>query len=237
MTLSGWSRFSVLRRMIVTSEPAGSFLEIGCGQGALGARLAGIFEYEAYEPDEASHRVALERIGSIGGARVVNSRLPDRPDRAFDYVGAFEVLEHIEDDLDALRRWIQWLRPGGTLVLSVPAWPERFGPSDEAVGHYRRYEPVEVSRLLRDGGYQLVDVAMYGFPWGYIGEAVRNRIVSRREPGSLDDRTAASGRWLQTPNRLGWAIRMASLPIRALQRVFSATQLGTGLIVLARRPT
>ena len=75
----------------------------------------------------------------------------------------------------------------------------------------------------------------YGFPVGYALESGRNLIAKRsRRGGSIVERTSASGRWLQPSNRMGWATQ-ATAPFRVLQRPFENTELGTGLVVLARR--
>ena len=218
------------------SEATASFLEVGCGQGALGARLSRVFNYVAYEPDVASFRVAEKRLRFAGSGRILNSFLPNSPDRQFDNVGAFEVLEHIEDDLEALRMWRGWIRPGGRLLLSVPAWPHRFGPGDEAVGHFRRYEPEQLKHVVGEAGYGEIEVVMYGFPLGYLLEATRDRIAGGRTNGPMDERTAASGRSMQPGIRLGALTRPATLPFRVVQRAFRATPIGTGLVLAARRP-
>ena len=108
------------------------------GQGGLAVRLASRFDYTGYEPDGESFRVAQRRLGGRG--MVINDFLPAEPDEVFDVVGAFEVLEHIEGDREALEAWRRWLTPGGQLMLSVPSHQDRFGPADLVVGHYRRYE-------------------------------------------------------------------------------------------------
>lgn len=110
-----------------------SVLEIGCGQGALGARLAGRARYLGVEPDGRSYQRAAQRVVPAGG-QVRNCTDDELPagERA-DLVCAFEVLEHLADDLAAVRRWLSRVRPGGHLLLSVPADPAAFGPSDVLV--------------------------------------------------------------------------------------------------------
>ena len=124
-------------------------LEVGCGQGAVGARIAARADYVGVEPDAQSCAVA--RSGSSpGAASVVHGTDADvEPGRTFDLVCAFEVLEHIEDDVGALRAWADPVGPGGHLLLSVPAGPERFGPMDELVGHFRRYDEEDLLAARR----------------------------------------------------------------------------------------
>ena len=102
------------------------------------------------------------------------------PGRTFDLVVALEVLEHIEDDHAAARDWVGRLRPGGSLVLSTPAYQRRYGPMDAMVGHYRRYEPAALATLLRAAGLDDVTVRHYGVPLAYAIEPVRNIVARRR---------------------------------------------------------
>ncbi len=145
-------------------------------------------------------------------------------------------MEHIEDDVAALAQWRARVRPGGWLLLSVPAGEDRFGPWDRRVGHYRRYDPLDMRTLLLSCGFVDPVVRVYGFPLGYVLEWSRN-IIARRgaSDGSMDDRTAASGRSLQLPEGAASFSELATYPFRLVQRGFADGRLGTGLVALARR--
>ncbi len=219
--------------------PAGltDVLEIGCGQGALGARLARRYRYLGLEPDEASSTVARRRIGAVGQGEVRNVTVDALGDERFDLVCAFEVLEHIEDDAAAVKEWASRLRSGGRLLLSVPAYQSRYGPADELVGHFRRYDPDALVALLTSCGFGEIEIRHYGFPLGYALEAGRNLIGRRRlaaaKTQSVAERTAGSGRLLQPSGALRGAVtRWGTAPFRAVQRAFPNT--GPGLVVLAR---
>ena len=66
---------------------------------------------------------------------------------------AFDVLEHLEDDMGALREWHRVLRPGGWLVLTVPAYQALWSAHDDLNGHRRRYRRRALQRLLSDTGF------------------------------------------------------------------------------------
>jgi SAM-dependent methyltransferase len=210
-------------------------LEIGAGQGSAGALLSRRFEYVGLEPDEASFRTARERIGSAG--LVLNETAETyEPLEPFDVVCAFEVLEHLQDDTRALANWKRHVRQNGWLLVSVPAGRHRLGPTDVKAGHYRRYDREDLGLLLASGGFGEVDMISYGFPVGYALEAGRNLYAQRTmKHETMQDRTAASGRWLQPPRWSSRLLQAVSVPFRFVQRPFGRTALGTGLVARARK--
>jgi glycosyltransferase involved in cell wall biosynthesis/SAM-dependent methyltransferase len=234
---NAWLRYDVVERML--PDGITDVLEIGCGRGAFAARLAQRYDYLGIEPDRESWTVAKARVGAIGRGEVRNVASDTLAGQHFGLLCAFEVLEHIEDDRAALAEWAGLLRPGGWLLLSVPAHQRRFGPWDELVGHFRRYDPDGITSLLTTAGFTEVSTRLYGFPLGYLLEPVRNLIGRRRLAAaaerSLAERTAGSGRLLQpSAGIIGLLSRWATVPFRSLQRAFPRA--GTGLVVVARLP-
>ena len=250
---NAWLRYDVVARLLPPA--ARTVLEIGCGQGAVGTRLAAARDYLGVEPDATSYQVARDRIDRLGRGEVRHGRVEDVVDAGltFDLVCAFEVVEHLEDDVAALKEWAGRVRPGGWLMISTPAFQGRYGAWDAIVGHYRRYEPEAFAQLLRDAGLDDPQVVVYGAGLGTVLETGRNLIGRRRlgrTGGSLpvqgaDGRvavddvamaelTSGSGRLLQPPAAAGLAVQVATAPFRALQRAFPTR--GTGLVALARRP-
>lgn len=236
LTLSAWLRYDLIERTLARLAAVESVLEIGAGEGALGARLAARYDYTGIEPDPGACAKARERI-EPGGGRVVCGDLEQLGPATFDLVCAFEVLEHIADDGAALRAWWGRLRPGGRLMLTVPPFQGRFGAADRRVGHIRRYEPGDLVATLRTAGFVDVEAVLFGFPFGRGLEAARN-LLARAAPaeGSAEERSAGSGRWLQPPDRLGALTYAAALPARLSQRPFIGSRWGSGLFALARRP-
>jgi SAM-dependent methyltransferase len=237
LTPNAWLRFDVVERLL----PAGvtDVLEVGCGQGALGVRLASRYHYLGVEPDASSSEVARGRMAAAANdGEIRNCTVAELGEERFDLVCAFEVLEHIKDDSAALREWADRLRPGGWLLMSVPAHQHRFGPADELVGHFRRYDPPAMTALLTECGFTDTTIRLYGMPLGYLLEAGRNAVGRRRLAGvattSVAERTAGSGRLLQpsSGSLRGTATRWATAPFRMAQRAFPAT--GPGLVVRAR---
>ncbi len=237
LSLHAWLRFDAARRLL--PGEARRVLEVGAGQGAAGALLARGREYVGLEPDAASYEVARRRLQGLGVVHPLDDTAfaAMRPE-PFDAVCAFEVLEHLGDEQAALVRWRGLARPGGWLLVSVPAGRSRMGAADLRAGHLRRYEREDLERALAAAGLTEVRVLAYGFPLGYALEAARNAIARRALDPSLDqaERTAGSGRWLQPPDALALATRAVSAPFRLAQRPFGGTRLGTGLVARGRRP-
>ncbi len=239
LTLFGSLRWDVVRR-VFPPGPA-RVLEIGCGQGAVGARLAAAgHDYTGVELDGASADVAAARLTDAGlPGQVVHGSVEAlvRPGAGYDVVCAFEVLEHLEDDAGALASWVELLRPGGLVLVSTPAWQSRYGPMDAAVGHHRRYEPAQMRALLAEAGLTDLGGRLYGAPLGYALEAVRNQVARRRldDRTTTAERTARSGRLFQPSSALqGTVTAAATWPFRVVQRALPQT--GPALVAWGTRP-
>ncbi|HEX7188302.1 MAG TPA: class I SAM-dependent methyltransferase [Actinomycetes bacterium] len=239
---NGWLRWAVVSRLLPLPDRSLRVLEVGCGQGGFAARLAQAYDYVGVEPDGVSCSVAQQRLAAAGGRGEVRhgdlAALAE--DETFDLVCAFEVIEHIEDDAAAMREWAGRLRPGGSVLLSTPAWQKRFGAADEMVGHFRRYDPAVLRSLLHSAGLVDVELLHFGAPLGYVLEAGRNAVGRRRlangsSAASHAERSDASGRTLQpSTSWTATAARLGTLPFRAVQRAFPNT--GPGLVARATKP-
>jgi SAM-dependent methyltransferase len=227
LSIHAWLRWDVVQRLL--PRDAANVLEVGAGLGSMGALLAERVSYVGLEPDPESQAEADRRTHG----KVLRERAEDHTD-VYDLVCAFEVLEHIEDDVAALDSWRKSSRKW--LLLSVPLNPDRFGPTDELAGHFRRYTAESLSAKLVEGGWTPWAIHAYGFPAGYALEAIRDQGASRRmRAKTMHERTEASGRWLQPPGSISYLTWAAALPFRGLQRPFAHSALGTGLVALAMK--
>lgn len=103
----------------------------------------------------------------------------------FDSVLCMNVLEHITDDVEALRRFRGLLRPGGAALLLVPAHPLLFGEIDRSVGHERRYTKARLARALHSASLAVEDLRHVN-PVGAVGWMVAGRDLRRKDvPGRL----------------------------------------------------
>jgi len=136
---------------------ARQFLEIGCGTGYV---LTGI--RDARPEMQVSGSEALNE-----GLSIARSRLPGVPllqmdarrlpfDAEFDVIGAFDVIEHIDEDEAVLRQMFQAVRPGGGIVLTVPQHRFLWSVVDEYSHHRRRYRRSELIGKVQRSGFRLV---------------------------------------------------------------------------------
>lgn len=98
----------------------------------------------------------------------------------FDTVICLNVLEHVEDDLGALSQMYAVLKPGGLLILLVPAFQFLYGSVDRSLGHYRRYTKKNLMSKTRHAGFR-VEASFYMNMIGMVGWFLNNRILGWQE--------------------------------------------------------
>jgi SAM-dependent methyltransferase len=228
-------RWTVLREL--RHAPPERVLEIGSGAGDLMSHLVRRgHSGTCVEISEEARRQASQRFARLGQRVTVLADLPG--DGTFDLLLACEVLEHIEDDVEALRRWRSVLGDRGQLLLTVPAHPHRFGPSDVWAGHFRRYTRADLRAKARLAGFAVTRCICYGFPLGNLIEPLRHRVNARRlaREGQLTvaERTGRSGVQRDVERRLGFLSHpYLVLPFCWAQLPFFHTGWGTSPLALA----
>ena len=179
-------RESLIRRRLRRAVPAGRVLNAGAGAGSLTASLLDhgyrVTSVDTSEPFlERLRAVTAEHGGE--GSEVLHADLTALPfaDASFDGIVCGEVLEHIPDDVAALRELRRVLRPGGVLVATVPANPWLYDWFDKWVGHLRRYSQEGMAARLREAGFEDADVEGWGFPvTGLYHRRAYRTLVRRR---------------------------------------------------------
>lgn len=148
------------RRRIVRAQldrlalPAGAhILDAGCGSGRTLQELADYGQVRGIELDPASAQIA----GSRGLGEVKIGRVEELPweDRTFDLITSLDVIEHTPDDRAALAELRRVAKPGGWLLLTVPAYQVLFSLHDAANHHYRRYNRKTLARPAREAGWSV----------------------------------------------------------------------------------
>jgi ubiquinone/menaquinone biosynthesis C-methylase UbiE len=201
--------------------PAGArVLDAGCGSGRTLDELARYGSTHGAELNPLGLAVARRRGHDVEHAPV--ERLPF-PDASFDLVTCLDVIEHTDDDVAALRELRRVTRPGGQLVVSVPAHPRLWSRHDEVNGHRRRYTRRTLRAAAVAAGWHVQ--RMTGFNVAYLAPAALVRITRR-------ETSEGTGSELElTPSSLDAVLE---LPLRAeAALVRRGLDLPTGLSLVA----
>ncbi|MCC2976118.1 class I SAM-dependent methyltransferase [Sphingomonas sp. PL-96] len=126
-------------------------LEIGCGTGHNLPMLAQFGAVDAIEIDAAAREIASSRLGKpVGEAPLPD--LPGVPEASYDMIAVLDVVEHIEDDVAALAGMARRLKPGGKILVTVPAHPWMWSAHDVVNHHHRRYSKASLAEAIAEAG-------------------------------------------------------------------------------------
>jgi SAM-dependent methyltransferase len=135
-----------------------SILDVGCGTGAMLDILSGFGE--AYGADNSEVAVRYCRNRMIGKTVVADMAGLPFGDGEFDLITALDVVEHVDDDVAALRELRRVCSHDGLLLLTVPAFNFLWSSRDIRLGHKRRYDVAEIVRKMETAGFH-IDKASY----------------------------------------------------------------------------
>lgn len=143
-----------IARQHIQGAPQGPILDLGSGPSTNRALIAKFGRtIVALDSDFDSVKVCADEgyLPTMGSA----NSLPFSSD-SFAVVVALDVLEHLQDDASALEEIHRVLMPGGTLLVTVPAYDVLWGWQDDVSGHFRRYSPAQLKRSLQASGHDLI---------------------------------------------------------------------------------
>jgi SAM-dependent methyltransferase len=159
--------FRARNRLIVSTlnrhfPAARSILEVGCGTGYVLAALRAAFPEARVVGSELLAEGLEYARRRVPDVELVTLDILDASYTGeFDVVGAFDVLEHIEDDARALHGIHQAARTGGGAVLLVPQHPRLWSRTDELAHHVRRYRRRELVEKVERAGFRVVSVSSF----------------------------------------------------------------------------
>jgi SAM-dependent methyltransferase len=155
-------RRRLLARLIGSLAPAPSWrvLEVGAGTGANLPVLRALGVRQVIACDLAAEAQRHQDAGVF--TRADAARLPFAS-ASIDLLLAADVIEHLADDRAALREFVRVLRPGGHLLVTVPAFPSLWGPQDIVAHHHRRYRRAPLLALLGEAGVRVVSCFHFNY--------------------------------------------------------------------------
>ena len=171
-----------LRRFLPETR---KFLEVGCGTGFVLAAVAEAFPGVEVYGGEGSTAGLAYAAARAPRARLFPLNVLEMPFREeFDAIGAFDVLEHLDDDGAALRGIARALKPGGGLIATVPQHRFLWSAVDAFSGHRRRYEAGELEAKAAAAGLRVV--LSTSFVSLLLPLAFASRLRYRKEFGERD---------------------------------------------------
>jgi SAM-dependent methyltransferase len=159
-------------------------VDCGAGTGRFVAEATQYCSAIAVDDHEESLSIARRHLGPEAVRKGSCTDLPF-PDAVADGVTALDVIEHVENDCGALREMARILKPGGVLVVTVPAFQALWSDWDVALHHIRRYRRPELIELLCEAGFELLHcnyVNVVAFPAVYVLRKWRTRRHSHSPP-------------------------------------------------------
>ena len=144
----------------------GKIWEIGSGTGNMSgflqrAEIACLTEYDPQFRQELMRRFHGKEPFLVEPVDLTRLDIPHFRAYGFDTVISTNVLEHIENDVAAVRGITATMKPGATLITLVPAHPLLYGALDKFVGHYRRYTKASLRAALEAGGQEVVEMKYF----------------------------------------------------------------------------
>jgi SAM-dependent methyltransferase len=222
-------RRAVLRDTIRRLNPAAGIriLELGSGTGGNLKMLAAFGAVTAVELNDDARALSLSKAGATRDVRA--GSLPnDLPldDETFDLICLFDVLEHIDDDEATLAVIGRHLAPGGTVIITVPAFKPLWGPHDVALHHKRRYAKSELAAKIAAAGFLASRLTF--FNTALFAPALLVRLADRlRRPGK------AAG--TKTPGRIVNEILAAVFSVERFPLRWIDLPFGLSLLAVLKR--
>jgi SAM-dependent methyltransferase len=222
------ARRRILKRLIervVRPPRKAKILEIGCGTGHNLAMLKSFGSLEASELDRCARAVANKRLPG----RVKNAKLPDLTKfkrNGYDLIALLDVLEHVPDDLASLRSIHMRLKPGGALLLTVPANPWMWSAHDAAHHHFRRYTRKQLEELFLRSGLEVQLLS-------YFNTLLFPLVAAARVAGKITRKQSADDKLPSAPinSMLNRVFGLEAALIGRLPMPF-----GVSLVAVVRRP-
>lgn len=221
---------NIIERFI--PNPRGkSFLEIGCGTGYVLREISRMgFAATGMDMHGEGLRYAKKRVPE---ARLITGDLfTYSPEKKFDGIGIFDVIEHIEDDAAALRACARLLKNNGKIFLTVPARPELWSVYDTISGHKRRYTETALRAVFAAGGFTVLHIGYVGF-FQYLPHMIMKQLMLKGI--RKNDTMSVLSRVVQQPAPLlNYLLEQTFLWDLWLDR-YIKLPLGTSLIVAAQK--
>jgi predicted SAM-dependent methyltransferase len=156
-------------------DNSGKVLDAGAGIGTFALKMkAKGYDVHCLEPD-CDQRKRIEETGLPA-----SSSIEEIDDGSLNGIYSLNVLEHIENDEETLKLWAEKLKPGGKILIYVPAFNILYSSFDKSVGHYRRYSRKTLARCFANAGLH-VEKVKYADSAGFFASMIYKWTDSEKE--------------------------------------------------------
>ncbi len=212
--------------------PPAKVLDAGCGWGTNLLAL----EDRGYHVTGLDVSLRTLELLDNGRRRLILADLTKPfPDdhQVYDAVLALDVIEHLDDDADAIARLAKLCSPGGLMIVSVPALPELYSEFDSIQGHRRRYTPATLEDAFGAADIDLGRILWWG-SWLVPTLRFQRRRSKQRSPS--DGPIEIYREYLKLPPPTIRMVLRAAFRIENVLALSGLTRTGTSLLAIGRRP-
>lgn len=215
-----------LMKIVVKENKKVKILNIGCGTGGTISTLEKFGQVENVDVSDDAIRF-MKGLGY--NVKKANGLALPYKNQEFAIIGAFDVLEHIEDDVTALKEWQRVLMPGGHIVLTVPAYTWLWSGHDVSLHHFRRHTRKSIKERAEKAGLR-VKKSSYAIVFSLpliVGFRSLNKLLGRK--------TDSESSYVNVPMWIN-NLFIAALRVEAKGHSFLAYPFGTSVVAILEKP-
>jgi len=218
------ARRDMIARLVHDLSKNARILDVGCAGGSLLKSLGELGFANSYGIDLSENAVKACHACGLGNVFHRSGEQTGFPDSHFDLVIASDVLEHIVDGEAVLQEWNRILRPGGRIIVFVPAFGFLWSGHDETVHHQRRYSKMALWQAARESGLEVSRLSYWNVALFFPTAAFRLLFKDRK------------GDWLYRLPFLLNELLAAMVGFENLILLHCDSPVGVSLFIVAKKP-
>lgn len=234
----------ILDKLIVKYQLKPPFLDVGCGTGYASKYFANKgWGGKAIDISASAIEIARKNLISFKMVKIAREGISNKVGK-FNTIILFDVIEHIEDDEQVLKKIYQLLNPNGYILLALTSNPKEWRWDDEFYGHYRRYSKNDIKTKLKKTGFDQLEFVEYTFPIFWLIRRIYTSIlrppkVNFQDKAERTSMSAVSSSWsipflLSAVEKLDFLWKIIFFLQYLLFKRF--TSWGFAMLVIARKP-
>ena len=212
-------------------RPGDVYLEIGCGSGGILKSTSAQFITSSVIGSELNYNVLKMNNNKENVPLIQLDACMMSFNESIDFIGIYDVLEHIQNDFTVLQEIYKILKPGGKVLITVPQHQWLWSQFDLVAGHHRRYNGSELCKQIQNAG--LIVEQCEGFNYTLIVPLLISRFIRQiRKPNDSFDYFQDELHISMLTNKIGNFLMFVE---RVLSKLNFKTQVGSSLLIMARK--